>query len=216
MKNKLIILIVLMSALLAGCFNWHGVRGNGIISEDYRDIESFDAMDVSGAFTVYVIVGEPAKLKITGDENLLKYVRTRIKGNKLIIDTKKNFKNKNDIRIDISTPYLEDLDISGANTVKIRGIDSERFKTDLSGACKILLEGRTNKLIADISGASSFDAENLEADYVKIECSGASKASVFAVESIDADVSGVGSVTFKGDPENVRTDVSGVGSIKRK
>lgn len=111
---------------------------------------------------------------------------------------------------------MEEIESSGANTVMIGGIDSERFLVDISGAGSMRLSGNVKKLRVDISGATSLDAEELIADHVKVDISGASSASVYAAESIDAEISGVGNLDYYGRPEDVRTDVSGVGNISRR
>jgi len=46
--------------------------------------------------------------------------------------------------------------------------------------------------------------------------SGAGEAKVFASESFEGRVSGVGSIDYWGDPEHQKTKVSGLGDINKK
>ncbi len=216
MLKKILILFLVSIFTFTGCFHWSGVRGSGDIEEEYRDIDEFDELDVSGAFSVRLSVGESPGLKISGDDNLLRFVRTRVKGDKLIIDTKREINPRRKMKIIVSTPYLERLDASGANSIKVRGIDSENFRADISGACSVTLSGNTGIFDVDLSGATKLYADELRADRVKIDCSGASKAEVFAREYLNADASGVSKITFHGNPDDVRSDASGISSIRRR
>jgi Putative auto-transporter adhesin, head GIN domain len=49
----------------------------------------------------------------------------------------------------------------------------------------------------------------------KVDISGAGSAQVFASVKLDAEVSGAGSVTYKGNAVNVSQHVSGVGSVNK-
>ena len=210
------ILSVLLIILAASSCRFWGVRGSGDIEYEFREVENFSRLEIAGAFTVKVIVGEEPRLEISADDNLLKYITTRVSGDKLVIESRKSLSPRRGIKIRISTRNLESLEASGASTIDVEGIKGESFTLDVSGAGSLNLQGETKTLKADMSGAASLKARDLRAEKVKIEISGASSAKVFASEAITAEVSGVGSVDFYGDPKTVKTNVSGIGSIKRK
>lgn len=216
MKLKIFAGMITILLILTGCHQWRGVRGSGDIAEEYRNIDRFDKIELSGAFTLNVVVGLSPQLKITGDDNLLKYVETDVRGDRLVIETRKNINPKRKITIDVSTEELEGFSASGANKVYISDIYSDKFILDISGANNVELEGRTDKFYVDMSGATKLYAEDFIAEQVKIDCSGASKAEVYASESLNADASGASKIYFYGDTKDVRTDVSGVGKISRK
>lgn len=215
MKIKLISLALLFGFILTGCGFW-GVRGNGRIKNESRKVTEFSKIDAGGAFSIRVKVGPTESVKISGEENLLAYIRTSVKGNTLHIETKKNISPRKEIRIEITTPTLTDLDVSGANNVDVEGISGEEFNVDLSGAGNVDLNGDITKLRIELSGAGSIDSRNLKAAEVRISVSGAASADVYASKYLDASVSGVGSIDYYGNPEKTKTDVSGVGSITRK
>jgi hypothetical protein len=212
MKAK--ILIALMIILFAGCRNWSGIRGSGDVKEESRNIESFEVLEVSGAFNIRVTLGEEPSLKLSGDDNLLKYVKTRNKGNRLVISTRKNINPRDEMRITITNPSLDMLDASGANEIRIRNINSDNFDLDVSGACSIELRGDAKRFSIDMSGASNLDASALYSKKVRIDCSGACSAKVYASESLYAGVSGVSNLEFEGNPVKTDLDASGVSSIE--
>lgn len=214
MKSK--ILLFVFAGLVLGACGVMGIRGSGKVREEKRTVQEFSRIEASGMYSVKVFVGEDPSLKISAEENLLKYIRTKISGNTLIIDTKKSISPRKKIKIEITTPTLEGIESSGANNVDIENIASETFYADLSGAGNIVLSGTTEKLRADISGAGNINAKYLEAVHTRVSVSGAASADVFAKGSIEATVSGVGSINYYGNPKDVNTNVSGIGSISRK
>lgn len=215
MKTKITLIISLVAFIVSGCGFW-GVRGNGRVKDQSRNIMEFDKIDAGGAFTLKVKVGPSPSLKITAEENLISYIRTNVKGNTLVIDTKKNISPRKEIYIEITTPSLKSVDASGANNITVYGINGSDFEVDVSGAGSVNLSGEVDRFRADLSGAGSINAKDLKAKDVRVSVSGAASADVYAKDYLDASVSGVGSISYYGDPAKTRTDVSGVGSISRK
>ncbi len=215
MKIRFISIIILTGILVSSCSFW-GVRGNGRVKSENRKVAEFTKIDASGAYSIRIKIGEEPSIKIQAEENLLPLIRTFVKGNTLVIDNKKNLSPRKELLIEITTKELVEIECSGANDIKVNGIDTERFEVELSGAGSIELSGVSDKFYGDLSGAGSINARNLIANKVFISVSGAASANVFAKEFLDASVSGVGSIDYYGDPQNTKTNVSGVGSISRK
>ena len=215
MKIKILLSLMLLVIAFSGCQFW-GVRGSGDFESEERKIDKFTAIEASRAFMINVRVGAEQSVMINADDNLLKYIITKVRGGKLIIDSKRELNSRKDIVINITVEELNSFEASGASDILIEGIDNEKFEISLSGACDIKLQGNTDKLYIDLSGAGNVQARDLIAKDVRIGISGAADATVYASESLDAEVSGVGSVDYYGNPEKVSSEVSGVGSIKRK
>ena len=215
MKTRYFLMLAVLIVSLGGCRFW-GVRGSGDIETEERNVEEVNAISASGAFEIRVNVGEEESLSVTADDNLLRYIVTKVRNGKLIIDSKRNLSPRRDIVITITAKDLKMVEASGACDIFVENINNDYFEVDMSGASDIKLQGNTNKFLIDLSGAGNVDAKNLIAKDVRVSLSGASDASVHATESLDAEVSGVGSVDYYGDPDKVVTDVSGVGSINRK
>ncbi|MFH1197576.1 MAG: head GIN domain-containing protein [bacterium] len=215
MKYKYILFAAMTVIMLAGC-NWRGIKGSGDLKSVTREIENFDEVEIGGAFDVYIKVGEKTSLEIKGDDNLLQYIRTRVKGNTLEIDTRKNIRPRKGITINITTPDLEKIVSSGASSISAINFKNDELSVYLSGAGSIDLKGETKELHVEMSGAGSLDADNLRAEDVSVSISGACSADVYAINSLDASVSGVGSIDYLGNPTRINSNVSGVGSINRK
>jgi len=90
MKKITIAFLAGCFALVAGCW-LPGVRGNGHIKIDERQIGDFTSIDASGAFVINWQNGAPA-LRIKTDENLFPYIESEISGNTLRLHTREQIR----------------------------------------------------------------------------------------------------------------------------
>jgi len=210
-----LLLLTLASLVLISC-RFTGIKGNGDLSNEVRDVDNFEKVDVSGNYEVEIEVGERTNLEIIAESNLLKYIKTKVKKNTLYVSTKENLRPRKDLKILISCPNLYAIECSGVNDIKANGINSEEFDIDLSGAGSINISGTTGLLKIEVSGAADLMAKDLLTEDIRIDVSGAANAEVYATNSCDAQVSGAGYIELYGDARDVNMDISGAGSLERK
>ena len=101
---------------------------------------------------------------------------------------------------------------SGASTMDIVDIASDRLRVDGAGAVKARLAGRVATQDVTISGAGKYDASLLVSDDADVEVSGAGKVAVHADRKLRLNLSGAASVRYRGNPEVTR-HVTGAASI---
>ena len=217
MKKTVCLLALLL--MMAGCGMPHfgakrDARGSGTPKVDKRAVAAFTAVDISGAYEVEIVAQKETGLELEGDDNLLKLVKTEVKNGTLFISSESSFSARRAIRVRISTPDLQGLTTSGANQINIAGVKSENFVVETSGASKIFVAGEAKTVEIEMSGASKVDASELRAARAKVSSSGASRASVYATEEVNADLSGASNVTYYGEPKVVNKDVSGASSVE--
>ena len=91
MKTKIFPVILFlfagMSSLVAGCHFPGSVSGDGRVIKETRSVPSFDGIDISGAFDVYLKQGETQEVIIETDNNLMPLVKTEVTGGVLKIYT---------------------------------------------------------------------------------------------------------------------------------
>jgi hypothetical protein len=226
--------------VLSSCREFMGkrVRGNGNIKTEKRDITSFKNLEVHGGIDVIILQGDIKPLEIKGDENLFQYIEVKQEGDNLIIGEKEHFNldPTDKIELYVTAPNYHSISLSGASNIntenKITGNDP--LELDLSGAGNIKIEADVPKVTADISGvgsmylkgqtkdvsitltgAGSAHCFDLLSENSTVEVSGVGSAEVYASVKIDAQVSGVGSVKYKGNATDVKQNVSGVGSVSK-
>lgn len=206
-------IILALSITLLGC-NGITTRGSGIIKNDDRDVQSFSSVKVRGAFDVIIRPGSSYRVRIIGDDNIVPLIKTRIRHETLDIYSDKDLSLRNRITIKIETPELSALESEGASNITVKDYQGSSLSIDASGAGRIILEGKTDDLDLELSGAVNVDSEKLIAQNVVVEISGASNAEVYSAESIQAEISGVGSIVYHGSPSHVHKSISGLGTIK--
>jgi len=230
------IALTIFLTLQSGCsYGFGGIKGDGNVVKQERDIGSFSSLDVGGAFKVYLTQGDKEALVVEADENLLDVISTEVRGNSLIIKTTETIRNSEAMNIYLTFVKMDEMEISGAchlvaenkMTFDDLGMDcsgasdielklaAEYLELELSGASQIDLYGSAGSVSMDISGASDLDAYDLEARKYSIDISGAASAKIFVTEELSADVSGASSLKYKGGATLVDWDVSGAGNLKK-
>lgn len=196
--------------------SWGGVKGSGNVKTEKREVSDFQSIDVSGAFEVEITAQKDFSLEVETDDNLMELIKTEVSGGTLKIKSEKSIKSGNPLKVRISAPDINSLDLSGASKVTLVNLNNESLSLDSSGASKIKIEGTTRNFDVEMSGASKLDAENLKAENVSVDSSGASSATVYVTNVLKADLSGATNVTYTGSPKSVQKKTSGASSVKEK
>ena len=105
------------------------------------------------------------------------------------------------IKIVITSPSLNQVELSGAVKFTASQLSGTTFALETSGATKVTLSGKVNRLLASLTGASKLMAADLPADTVEMSVTGAGKADVTASNVLRAAITGAGKVTYGGNPK---------------
>ena len=230
-------LLVTLTAL-PGCgisVDWNGpaVAGSGVTTSQTRSVPAFDRIDIGGAYDVAVRVGAARSVVLEGDDNLLPLVRIEVRGGTLRIDSEKDLRPREDIRIEIGIETLNGIHSGGSSDVVVRDIRSSAFdasvsgssdltangefgdlSTSISGSGEIHMDGTADAIDGDVSGSGELDLLQVRARTARIEVTGSGDVGVQVSERLDASVSGSGEVRYSGRPM-VTTDISGSGTVER-
>jgi hypothetical protein len=191
----------------------------GVMSRNY-DLPNFSRIEAGGSIKFEIVADQPQAVSITAEESVLNNLNVRVIEDTLEIDKKDSTWQwpwqSSEVTLKISVPTLNSIDFSGAAKGQVAKINSKEFEISVSGAAEVELSGKTEELIVDLSGSGKIKAIGLESKRVIADVSGAGDIEVFATQLLDADVSGVGSLSYKGSPAVVKTDVSGVAKVQPK
>lgn len=240
--RKYFLIALSLAFVVSSCSHHWGrrVRGNGNIKTEDRSVGSFKNVDVSGATNVYVSQGQDGQhsVKIEGDENLLQYIEISQEGDKIIVRDRPgyNLQPSDNMKIYVTSPVFNNIDVSGAcdiigqnkivnpenlefhlsgaGDIKME-VDAPGLRAEISGSGSIDLKGQTKDLELTMSGAGNANCYDLMAENTKVDISGVGSAEVFASVKLDAEVSGAGSVSYKGNASNVSQHISGAGSVTK-
>jgi Putative auto-transporter adhesin, head GIN domain len=160
------------------------VNGNHNVVTETRSIGSFSQIRLGGFANVHLTQGPSTDLKITGESNIINYVRTRVEGDVLIISSKNNvnLNTHEPVNIYVSAEDIEKISVSGAGDLygenkwelkdrielrtsgagKIKAeLNSPDVEIDVSGAGDVIIAGETQDIDVHVSGAGKVKAENL-------------------------------------------------------
>lgn len=229
-------LVFLMAVFMAfTCVADKGIKGNGKVVKDERNVSGFTMLSVGGAYDVILIQGNTEGVVVEAEENLMEYIKTEVSGGKLKIYNKEPLSPKEDMKVYVTFKDLTKIGISGACDLENEGTLSfneleinssgasdieltlklDELELDCSGASDIELIGSAKELELELSGASEIEAFEFEVEECNLELSGAGHAEVYVTKELDVSVSGAGSCYYKGNPQ-VSQSVSGAGSVKHK
>ncbi len=209
-------LILTAGNAAAWSFGKDTIEGSGNMETRELDLKEFDSIDVGGAFDLEITLGDQQKVVMTIDDNLWDNLEAEVSGGTLEIGWDKNCDPEGDCKLEIVVRELKAMNIHGAAEVEITGYHGEAFEFGVSGAAELEMDGQVDRLEINVSGAGEIDTRELKAKSVEISVSGAGEAKVYASESFEGRVSGVGSIDYWGHPEHQKTKVSGLGDINSK
>ena len=218
MKRTSIVLAMLTIVLAASTCRYvgRGVRGSGNRKAEKRELASFKSVEASGAFEVSIVCQQSQSFEIEGDDNLLPIIKTDVNDGNLRIHSDTQYNASKPIVIRINVPDLKKYSSAGAGDVHVSGIKNDQLVLSNTGAANIEASGETKFIEISTSGAGNIETEALHAERAKVTVSGAANVDVYASQQLDVSVSGIGSVSYSGNPPVVNKSVSGIGSVSKK
>ena len=214
MKKITIAVLAGCFALVAGCW-LPGVRGNGHVKTEERQIGTFANIDASGAFVINWQNGPPT-LRIKTDANLFPYIVSEISGNTLRLRTREQIRPTHGITVSVTSPLREAAKITGAVKLAASQLTGPKFALEGTGASRVTLDGNIDQLLADLTGASDLKADGLQTKTAEISVQGAGNAEVAVAEKLKVAIAGAGKVTYSGNPPTIEKHITGAGSIRHR
>ncbi|KAK0330256.1 hypothetical protein LTR94_033555, partial [Friedmanniomyces endolithicus] len=97
-----------------------------------------------------------------GDRSYVRWTRTGIRG----------WSETDALKIIIKAPSVKTFDLSGPTELKIRGYDQPSLDLTLTGSSDVRVQGRTDAVTVDVSGAGDARMDELIVDDAKVRVSG--------------------------------------------
>lgn len=217
MHRTLVILPALLAFPLAGCVVG-SATGQPYSESQRHTYANFDKIDLSAGVEAVVRQGAfdvKAEAK-KGDsfDNLI----VEVNGDTLRIGRKQSMFNwSNDqYRVTVSAPAYAALEASSGSRMEGTDLTLKNLRVEVSSGASMELSGACDELNVDISSGASFDGENLRCATAMVDASSGASADAFASRLADGQASSGASVTFHGQPQQVREDTSSGGSVRSR
>lgn len=105
--------------------------------------------------------------------------------------------------------------VSGSGSVRLSGTIDGPATFDISGSGKIEAKGNSDRVKATISGSGDVLASNLKTKRCDVRISGSGSVEIEVAEELEANISGSGTVLYRGDPKRINSHSSGSGKVRK-
>lgn len=176
----------------------------------YVTVKDIEGLSVSGSGDLIgqgKITSSDLKLNVSGSGNL--ELEAGVSG-----DLEADVSGSGEITLK-GTCRNYDSDVSGSGRIDLNVAISEKASFGVSGSGKIQAAGTANEVKTNISGSGKVLAANLETNKCEVRISGSGDVEINVKSELDANISGSGSVTYKGNPSHVNSHASGSGHVRK-
>ena len=159
--------------------------------------------------------GQEPSIHISGDENILPLITTRISKGILKIESDSTFETKADSEIIINVKSLKEFTFDGVGETFINNINEDKFICSINGVGSCDLNGKVKSFNISVNGVGSVNARQLIAADVVASLNGVGSVKLYAKNSLNASVNGIGGLTYFGNPTELILNDSGIGGITK-
>lgn len=225
---------VLIASFFSSCTSSINRSNENVVGRDV-EVASFNRIKLEGAYNVTIQQGTKPSIKVSTSKNLLDNVNVYSNNNLLRVNINGKNISPEEIKLQIVVDSLKEIDIEGGVVMVSEGaIKSDELKILLKGGAHIKMElevndlytrtegganmefsGKTSSFTAISEGAGNIDADRMESKNVSCKVAGVGNASVYATDSLDATVEGLGNIGYRGNPV-VNKKVNGIGFVHKK
>lgn len=227
-------IIILLSLQACNKGRIWGIHGKGSNISETRNAGVFIGVDLRCDADVELVRDSTFSIELTGQENILKVLDTKVDNGNLIIDYRKRVWRHNKIKMIVHVGNLQSIFISGSGNITIQNeINANMLDIKISGSgnvntntlnihtVTVHISGSGNIKIPggaiqsgkfSISGSGNIDAEYAISSAMDANISGSGNITVNVNENLNATISGSGDIKYRGTPV-VTVNVSGSGRV---
>lgn len=178
--------------------------------------------------TVYITVPTVEGVAVSGSGDIIG--QSTIRTNDLDV----NVSGSGSLTLEVEADGAVDANVSGSGDMVLKG-HFESFESDVSGSGKVVLtatidatadfgisgsgkieaSGSADMVKTNISGSGKVLAANLETNRCDVRISGSGDVEINVKNELDANISGSGTVSYRGSPKRVNSHASGSGKVRK-
>lgn len=193
------------------------IDGSGTMATEERTVSAFHGVRLEGIGKVFMKQEAELKVRVEADDNIIKDVITDVSGGILRVRMRddRNFGDVK-VRVYVSAPKFDEVLLTGAGEIRSdNDLNCDRLTCSLSGVGDITLSGTCRKQEVSISGVGNISNDRLVSEECKARVSGMGNCEVNVTKELNASVSGMGKISYSGDPADVSKNVSGMGTVNK-
>lgn len=230
---SLLSVVSILSSILAGCGG--ETAGSGKLVTESYDYTDFTLIEAEKGFELTVKQSQSYKIEITTDDNIRKYLDINKTGNILKIGLSGGHIDLTTLRVELSMPGIEGINLSGGASATITGFNSDKsFSVTLtggsvltgdiisgdagfgiSGGSVVTLSGSGKDLMVRSSDGSELTLDEFPVNNADINIDGGGRSFFNIKGKLDTVLTGGSELYYTGDPEMGEVNVSS-GSVLEK
>lgn len=200
--------------------------------KEVRKPGSFTQLKVYGRFDVVLMQGADESVSIESAETKLENVLTEVEAGKLKVRMKTNYYKDTEVKVIITFKQLNTIEASAGAVIDAGTVEAKKFLFEVNSGSEVKAEVITDSLITQVTqGASLTLSGNVKSHNAQVSTGGqlaafllntiAAKvrvtmggyAKIIVKEKLDAAVNMGGSISYKGEPKEVKQATNMGGSI---
>ena len=208
------------------------VKGEGEETTRSFSFSDFSGVSFSGVGEIRLTERGAYGISATGKQNIVDLLDIEVNDGILEVGFKECVRDIGNFELSVTAPRIESVELSGAGKITNTGtladgslelrvsgagdvdlsVDKDEVISEVTGAGKLKLTGKTNIHKVALHGAGKIVAYELETMTSELDISGAGNAEVYAIDNLNVNLSGIGNVKYKGSP-SVTQSISGMGKV---
>jgi predicted small secreted protein len=241
MKTTLKIMVLFISILLTSCnanLNiGNTIDGSGNVITEKRNItDTFTKINASTGVEVMLEQGNTTEIVVEIDDNLMKYVITKVENGTLIAKIDGNITTTEAIIIRIKTAEIDGLEASSGASIRSKNtlkgtnialetssgslinadLEYEKVVSEASSGSEITLSGKALIVETSSSSGSTINAKDLAANEITAESSSGSNTTVNPIVFLNAKASSGSTIEYIKDAKKIIKKEGSGGSIFKK
>lgn len=212
MKNLFVILVI-VSLFSQGCKEEDlCLIGSGTVNEYQLVVDNFENVSLFGPVNLRITQGADFDVMVEAEPEIFSALSYEVKNGTLEIGFKNNvscFETDLGVWVNVTLPNIKNITSSGvSDIISIGDLNLNQLTIDVSGTANLELSGQVTDQTIKVSGV--LDAKNFEllTNNTTIDVSGSGDFEISCAVNLDIDVSGIATVSYKGNPI-ISQDISG-------
>jgi len=187
------------------------------------NVGEFSKIHADGPFRLIIVPAEEPKVEISGEERYLDDIEVFNDNGELNVEIDINFRNLlsdnyDDLIVRIETPEFTYLKLDGGIKANVSNFDleslelvldgntdaeievkAETLRLEMQGVSSVKLRGSGNQMDVELDDAVNLEAFSFRAERITMDSEGASRAKIYATESIDIEAGGISNIRYRGN-----------------
>ena len=238
MKTTLKLIVLLLTLSITSCNGnlnlIDSIDGSGNVVTEKRNIETpFTKIQASTGVEVILEQGSPSEVEVEVDDNLMKYIVTRVENGTLIVKIDGNINTMESAIVRVKTKTIEGLESSSGASIKTinklsgtsvalktssgstiqADLEYEKVSCESTSGSEIKVSGKALALDTKSSSGSEINAKELASNEITAQSTSGSSTTVNPIVLLNAKASSGSSIDYVKEPKKVVKEETSGGSV---